>query len=328
MSVRSSRGPGLLPSSLDGGHTNVIVHRRRSRSFAPTSTHANHLADRSYEQVRRRVSARARRGGAACRDGHCFEEVEKDLEHGWLNVRVGGGEWASVREFALAGFDRGAPGQNSRTHRHPASSTGRRSPTPWASAIDPSAPDIPSDSERRPRRDRLRDDGARSNLPHRLPAHDHSSRLPPHVDTTAAAVLAGAPALLLRSRADADIVIRNGTVFDGLGGPGRELDVAIDERPHRRRRQATLAARHRRDRRARPRRGAGVHRHPFAWRRLALGRSARRVAHSAGHHDDRRRTGRFVARAARAAAGARTSRRIIRSLRRLCGRRSRRCGPR
>jgi N-acyl-D-amino-acid deacylase len=45
--------------------------------------------------------------------------------------------------------------------------------------------------------------------------------------TTAAAVLAGAPSLVLRSRADADIVIRNGTVFDGLGGPGRELDVAM-----------------------------------------------------------------------------------------------------
>lgn len=45
--------------------------------------------------------------------------------------------------------------------------------------------------------------------------------------TAAAAVLAGSPALLLRSRADADIVIRNGTVFDGLGGPGREADVVI-----------------------------------------------------------------------------------------------------
>jgi N-acyl-D-amino-acid deacylase len=45
--------------------------------------------------------------------------------------------------------------------------------------------------------------------------------------TAAAAAFAGAPALLLRSRAGADIVIRNGTVFDGLGGPGRELDIAI-----------------------------------------------------------------------------------------------------
>ncbi|MGH7619051.1 MAG: N-acyl-D-amino-acid deacylase family protein, partial [Gemmatimonadaceae bacterium] len=44
---------------------------------------------------------------------------------------------------------------------------------------------------------------------------------------TSAAVFAGAPALLLRSRAGVDVVIRNGTVFDGTGAPGRELDVAI-----------------------------------------------------------------------------------------------------
>ena len=45
--------------------------------------------------------------------------------------------------------------------------------------------------------------------------------------TAAAAVLAGSPALLLRSRADADIIVRNGTVFDGLGGAGKEFDVVI-----------------------------------------------------------------------------------------------------
>jgi N-acyl-D-amino-acid deacylase len=39
--------------------------------------------------------------------------------------------------------------------------------------------------------------------------------------------LAGAPQLLLASRATADIVIRGGTVFDGLGGPGVERDVVI-----------------------------------------------------------------------------------------------------
>lgn len=43
----------------------------------------------------------------------------------------------------------------------------------------------------------------------------------------ASAVLAGFPAMLLRERAGADLVIRNGTVFDGSGAAGRELDVAI-----------------------------------------------------------------------------------------------------
>jgi N-acyl-D-amino-acid deacylase len=45
--------------------------------------------------------------------------------------------------------------------------------------------------------------------------------------TAATALLAGSPALLLRSRASADLIIRNGTVFDGLGTTGKELDVVV-----------------------------------------------------------------------------------------------------
>jgi N-acyl-D-amino-acid deacylase len=46
--------------------------------------------------------------------------------------------------------------------------------------------------------------------------------------SSAFALMVGAPpALLLRSRAQADIIIRGGTVFDGLGAAGVERDVAI-----------------------------------------------------------------------------------------------------
>jgi len=45
--------------------------------------------------------------------------------------------------------------------------------------------------------------------------------------TSGAAAIIAAPSLLLRSRATADIIVRNGTVFDGLGTPGKELDVVI-----------------------------------------------------------------------------------------------------
>src|SRR5215510_925072 len=45
--------------------------------------------------------------------------------------------------------------------------------------------------------------------------------------TAATALFAGSPAGLLRSRATADIIVRNGTVFDGLGGAGKEADVVI-----------------------------------------------------------------------------------------------------
>jgi hypothetical protein len=79
--------------------------------FSSHFAHVNRLADRSYEEVR----AAYRLGQAAGIDpqnkGCSFGDVEKDLENGWLNVRVGGGDWSSVREFALAGFDRGRQGR-------------------------------------------------------------------------------------------------------------------------------------------------------------------------------------------------------------------------
>src|SRR5262245_53842784 len=43
----------------------------------------------------------------------------------------------------------------------------------------------------------------------------------------ATALAIGAPSIILRSRATADIIIRNGSVFDGLGTPAREVDVVI-----------------------------------------------------------------------------------------------------
>jgi len=46
--------------------------------------------------------------------------------------------------------------------------------------------------------------------------------------STSLAVLAGAPRLVLPWRRRYALVIRGGTVFDGLGGPGIEADVAID----------------------------------------------------------------------------------------------------
>jgi N-acyl-D-aspartate/D-glutamate deacylase len=39
--------------------------------------------------------------------------------------------------------------------------------------------------------------------------------------------IAGAPSLLLASRQRADLIIRGGTLFDGTGAPGTELDIAI-----------------------------------------------------------------------------------------------------
>lgn len=82
----------------------------QDRVFRSHFQHVNRLADRSYEQVRPayRLGFDAAREGAAPRE---FDEIEKDLEGGWLNVRVAGGDWASVREFARAGFDSARQGR-------------------------------------------------------------------------------------------------------------------------------------------------------------------------------------------------------------------------
>ena len=120
----------------------------------------------------------------------------------------------------------------------------------------------------------------------------------------------GAPALILRSRATADIIIRNGKVFDGLGGAPRRARRRDHRRPHRIRRSLIVGSRHDGDRREGARRRAGLHRHPLAWRRLAVGGSARRVARPPGHHDDRRRAGWLVGapREPRRRGSARTTR--------------------
>ena len=71
----------------------------------------NRVADVGYEQVLPAYRIGQRAGADPFNEGCNFEEVEKDLENGWLSVRVGGGEWASVRDFARAGFERGRLGR-------------------------------------------------------------------------------------------------------------------------------------------------------------------------------------------------------------------------
>ena len=65
------------------------------------------------------------------------------------------------------------------------------------------------------------------NVPDRLPCLMTSRRDFLRSTSGAAALFVGAPAIILRSRADADIVVRNGSVFDGLGTAPRDVDVVI-----------------------------------------------------------------------------------------------------
>jgi len=71
--------------------------------------------------------------------GKAFEEIEKDLEGGWLNVRVDGGDWQSVRDSAREGFARG-----SEIGIECADSDERPSfADPVADGIDPTSPESP-----------------------------------------------------------------------------------------------------------------------------------------------------------------------------------------
>jgi hypothetical protein len=78
-------------------------------------------------------------------EGRGFEQIEKDLENGWLNVRAHG-EWQSVRDYAREGFERGRDigfAQNSAdigdtpSHQRPSFAD------PVPEGIDPTAPDSP-----------------------------------------------------------------------------------------------------------------------------------------------------------------------------------------
>lgn len=75
------------------------------RLFRSHFQRVNPLADRTYEQAKGAYQA----GYAAARNpayaGKRFNEIETDLENGWLNVRTGAGDWASVRALAQTAFE-------------------------------------------------------------------------------------------------------------------------------------------------------------------------------------------------------------------------------
>ena len=120
------------------------------RLFRSHFQHANRFADRSYEGARPAYAF----GYAAANDprhaGKDFDEVERDLESGWMNERLPGDEWQTVRNYAREGFERGrrigfmsgtAALGGSPTHQRPSFSD------PVAGGIDPTAPDSPEQQE-------------------------------------------------------------------------------------------------------------------------------------------------------------------------------------
>jgi hypothetical protein len=123
----------------------------QDRVFRSHYQRVNRLADRGYDDVRPAYHYGAR-AGASRSSRPSFEEIETDLENGWLNVRVGGGDWASVREFVRTGYDsaQGGARMQGRVSGMPAIGTtpshDRASYSdPLADNMDPTAPGSPGE---------------------------------------------------------------------------------------------------------------------------------------------------------------------------------------
>lgn len=117
------------------------------RLFRSHFERVNQVADRAYGDVQPAYQL----GYAAAMDfrnrGRRFDEIETDLENGWMNVRVGGRDWASVREFARTAFDSARQGRVANMTPAIADSGHDRVSynDPLAGAMDPTDPDSPEE---------------------------------------------------------------------------------------------------------------------------------------------------------------------------------------
>lgn len=72
-----------------------------------------------------------------------IEPVDKEVDNGWLNIRVGEGEWASVRDFSRIETDRTQQGRIHDTTPPAEWSERPGYSDPVADGMDPTAPDSP-----------------------------------------------------------------------------------------------------------------------------------------------------------------------------------------
>lgn len=82
-------------------------------------------------------------GPSSAPAGDSVEPVEKEVANGWLNIRGGNGDWASVRELSRVRTDRTQQGRIPDA-APPTEETDRPSyADPVADGMDPTAPDSP-----------------------------------------------------------------------------------------------------------------------------------------------------------------------------------------
>ena len=113
--------------------------------------HANRMADWVYDDVRPAYMLGYRASLDMGRGEQSFEDMEKDLEAGWMNVRTHTGDWTSVRDLAREGFERGR--RIGYVDETPALGGTQRASysDPVADGIDPTSPESPEQTfERKP----------------------------------------------------------------------------------------------------------------------------------------------------------------------------------
>lgn len=101
----ASTGDARENQPTDAGYT------AEDRVFRSHFQRVNRLVDISYEQMRPAYELGRSAAAQQQFSGSTFDEIEKDLENGWLSVRVGDGDWASVKEFVQVGFDAARQGR-------------------------------------------------------------------------------------------------------------------------------------------------------------------------------------------------------------------------
>jgi len=111
-----------------------------ARENDPGSAGFTNRDDRLYRSYFQRVN---RLGDRA--DSGASDEIEKDFENGWLNVRVGQGDWAAAPDVDPARLDRLSQGRV--TGMPPAGTTPTHDRVsfsdPIAGNIDPTSPESP-----------------------------------------------------------------------------------------------------------------------------------------------------------------------------------------
>lgn len=120
------------------------------RLFRSHFQHANRFDDRAYEDVRPAYRLGFDAAGDRRFAGREFEQVERDLEHNWLNIRVRDDQWQMVRDYVREGFAQGhrigivdgvSQLGDSDTHRRPSYAD------PVAENIDPTSPESPENRD-------------------------------------------------------------------------------------------------------------------------------------------------------------------------------------